>query len=202
MKKCAVITSMFSMSLMCFIGCSSYSITYNTNPIGAALICEGVPRGYTPLTLEYNKKKLKENPHTQECEAFWMSGARAAFPTDWSEVIKKYPKGVESTLQRPSDVPGLEQDMQFAFQVEQQKRQEAYLRVQQEQQQWQQLNQTLQNASQQLRQSTDNYTRQLNESARNINQQTQRMQQQRQHEEQMQELRRLNNNLQYLNNKY
>lgn len=196
MRKYTAMIGVLGVSLMCFIGCSSYSITFNTNPIGAMLVCDGVSEGYTPVTLEYDKKKLKENPYIQECEAIWMSGARATFSNDLSKAIKEYPEGgIQSTLQRPSDVPGLEQDMQFAFQVEQQRREEAYLRAQQQQQQLQQLNQTLQNTNRQISQSLQN-------TANQINQQTQRMQQQRQHEEQMQELRRLNNNLQYLNNKY
>lgn len=83
MRKYTAMISVFSVSLVCFIGCSSYSITYNTNPIGAALVCGGTSEGYTPVTLEYDKKKFKENPYTQECEAIWMSGARETFPNDW-----------------------------------------------------------------------------------------------------------------------
>lgn len=54
---------------------------------------------------------------------------------------------------------------------------------------------------QQQQQAWDNLNRQINDTRNNINQQTQRMQQQMQHEDRMYELRRLNNNLQQINNK-
>ncbi|WP_285818522.1 hypothetical protein [Helicobacter bilis] len=85
--------------------------------------------------------------------------------------------------------------------LQQQHLQQQHLQQQQNQQAWDSLNRSLQQTSNSIRQSTDAYTRQINNTANSINQQTQRMQQQRQHEAEMHELRRLNNNLQQLNNK-
>ena len=44
-------------------GCASgYSITYNTEPIGASIICNGQNKGYSPVTLNYSPDENdKEN---------------------------------------------------------------------------------------------------------------------------------------------
>ncbi|WP_297571589.1 hypothetical protein [Helicobacter sp. UBA3407] len=124
------------------IGCSSghYGITYNTNPIGANLVCGGQSKGYTPVTLYYTFEN--DNYNTVECEAIWISGARATFQNYWGDVVEEYPQGVRSTLQRP-DYPDLDKDMQFAFQVQQMKQQEEMQRQQMAMQQRQMLSQQL-----------------------------------------------------------
>ncbi|WP_104759016.1 hypothetical protein [Helicobacter bizzozeronii] len=182
-----------------FLGCS-YHVSYATNPMGAMLVCGGKSMGYTPLTLSYKKGNLKKNPHVQPCEAVWISGAEASFPTDLSESIEKHPKGVEITLQRPEDVEGLEKDMQFALQVQQHKLQEAYLQNQlfmQQMQRIHQSNQQLHNTNRQLQQLNNSLHNSLNRQRDSLDNHLRDMRQQRQHEEHMQQLRRLNNNLEY-----
>lgn len=66
------------MSAILLAGCS-YPITYNTNPIGATLVCGGETIGYTPETLYYKKSDLKKSPYTQKCEAIWISGLEKFF---------------------------------------------------------------------------------------------------------------------------
>lgn len=148
--------------LLVFFGltaCSNYVVTYDTNPAGAQIVCNGIQQGYSPLNLEYDKKGLKKHDFKiQPCVAVWMSGAKAEFASDISELVKQFPKGVMQTLQRPEH-PGLDQDMQFAFQVLQMKQQEAYQAQQLMQQQMQQLNQRLHNTNQQIQQQ--NYNNQM-----------------------------------------
>ena len=100
-------------------GCGGgYAITYNTYPTGADIVCNGISKGYSPVTLYYDF--TDNNYRTQPCKAVWISGAQNFYQNEWSEEVIRFPQGVMSTLQRP-EYPGLEKDMQFAFQVEQMK---------------------------------------------------------------------------------
>ncbi len=48
MKKLIKIALLFGVAWL-FIGCGgSYAITYNTNPIGANIVCSGVGKGLSP----------------------------------------------------------------------------------------------------------------------------------------------------------
>lgn len=103
-------------------GCASnYGITYNSEPQGASLVCNGINKGYTSKTLYYKlDKENKKNGslRTQTCEARWVSGARKTYSNTWD--LNKFPKGVMQTLQRPN-VPGYSQDAEFALKVKQMK---------------------------------------------------------------------------------
>lgn len=98
-----------------------YSITYNSNPTGAAVVCNGVEQGYTPLTLYYTTNSPHLVMRTQPCTANWISGAKADYATEWD--LGKFQDGVMQTLQRPN-VDGYEKDTQFALQVQQMKAQQ------------------------------------------------------------------------------
>ena len=136
-------------------GCS-YAVTFNTNPIGANIICGGVNQGYSPVNLEYNKKALKEhNFRIESCETVWISGARIEFPDNISDVFEEFPKGVMLTLQRPEH-PDLEKDMQFAFQVQQMKQQQMQFQYQQSQQAIHNVNQQLNQTNQRIQQQNHN----------------------------------------------
>jgi len=107
------------LGILILSGCSSkYSITYNTNPEGASVICKGVNEGYSPVTLYYtpddNNKKIGKMS-TVSCTAYWISGAKKDFSNTWD--LNKFPNGVMQTLQRPN-VEGYEKDAQFALQVQ------------------------------------------------------------------------------------
>jgi hypothetical protein len=107
-------------------GCASsgYNITYNTEPSGASIICNGVNYGYSPVRLSYspdkdNKKNGSMN--TTPCKAVWSSGASENFSDTWN--LKKFPDGVMQTLPRPN-VAGYAQDANFALQVQSMKAQQ------------------------------------------------------------------------------
>lgn len=100
-------------------GCAStYDITYNAEPQGAAVICDGVNKGYAPTTLRYQvDQSNRENGtlNTVPCHAQWSSGASEVYPSSHS--MTQFPNGVMYTLPRP-DVPGYQQDAEFALKVE------------------------------------------------------------------------------------
>jgi hypothetical protein len=85
-------------------GCASgYGITYNTEPIGATIICDGNNKGYSPVTLNYSpdENDMKRGFFTTApCGAIWSSGVRKSFNPTWD--LKKFPDGGIETLQRPS----------------------------------------------------------------------------------------------------
>ena len=101
-------------------GCASgYKITYNTEPRGASIICNGTNQGYSPVTLNYspdeNQKKYG-SMNTVPCTAIWSSGARKDYSNTWD--LNKFPDGVMQTLQRPN-TEGYSQDAEFALKVKQ-----------------------------------------------------------------------------------
>ena len=105
-------------------GCASgYSITYNTEPIGASIICNGQNKGYSPVTLNYSPDENdKENGifRTIPCGAIWSSGVSKSFSTTWD--LKEFPDGVRGTLQRPRG-EGYSQDAEFALKIQNMKSQ-------------------------------------------------------------------------------
>lgn len=113
------------ISLILFVfflsgGCASkYAITYNSEPAGATVICNGINQGYTPVTLYYelneNNKKQKLL-HTAPCTAIWSSGVKSVFCNTWD--LNKFPDGVMQTLPRPTG-EGYSQDAEFALKLQQ-----------------------------------------------------------------------------------
>jgi hypothetical protein len=119
MVKQIKVTLFSILGILLLTGCSSkYGITYNTNPEGASVVCQGVNKGYSPVRLYYtpdeNQKKVG-SMRTVQCSAYWVSGAKKDFENTWD--LNKFPNGVIQTLQRPN-VDGYEKDAQFALQVQ------------------------------------------------------------------------------------
>ncbi|MCA6064464.1 hypothetical protein [Thalassolituus marinus] len=119
------IIKLITVAITIFItGCASnsnYGITYNSEPQGAVLICNGENKGYTSKTLFYKLDKDDKKRgyfRTQTCEAKWVSGVRETYSNTWD--LNKFPKGVMQTLQRPN-VPGYQQDAEFALKVREMK---------------------------------------------------------------------------------
>lgn len=96
-----------------FIGCGgSYGITYDTKPSCASLVCDGEFRGYTPVTLHYNKDNIDDNDilYTQQCKVVFKSGYEKTF--DNRIDTDKYPDGLHRTITRPQGI-GYSQDWDF-----------------------------------------------------------------------------------------
>lgn len=157
-----------------FMACSStYAVTYNTNPSGANVICKGVGKGLTPLTLYYDLSEAKKKGSidnkgfltTQACKAVFISGHVDYFSNRWD--TKKFPDGVTQTLTRPQG-EGYAQDMAFAMEYER--------------------NQMMQQQMQLYQQMSDS-----------ANQQTQNFQLQQQNQQRNFQLQQMNNNLQQMN---
>lgn len=95
--------------------CGYYSVTFDSNPQGAILICNGQHYGYTPAKLSYDIDDQYEFLDLSSCTANWISGAQYRYDT---VPIKQFPHGVRITAPRPS-VPGYAEDAGFALQIQQ-----------------------------------------------------------------------------------
>ena len=99
------------------IGCSSkYAVTFNSDPEGATLICNGQNWGVTPRTLYYDES-VKKQPsiNVGNCSANWVSGAREYYPNH----LKVYSSGgTEIKVQRARG-EGYAQDASYALQLRQ-----------------------------------------------------------------------------------
>lgn len=185
MKKLAQFM-LFGFTAWLFVACSSkYAVTYNTNPSGANVICNGVGKGLTPLTLYYDLSKAKKKGNidnkgfltTQACKAVFISGYVDYFSNRWD--TKKFPDGVTQTLTRPQG-EGYAQDMAFSMEYERNQMMQQQMQLQRQQAEMQQM---------QLYQ-------QMSDSA---NQQTQNFQLQQQNQQRNFQLQQMNNNLQQMN---
>ena len=114
--------SLIVIGFFFFVGCSTgYNITYNSNPIGASVVCNGTNYGYAPLKLNYSPSQeniTQGTMRTSACTAIWVSGARKDYGTEWD--LEKFPDGVMQTAQRPN-IGGYSQDAEFALKVQQMK---------------------------------------------------------------------------------
>lgn len=102
-------------------GCStnnSYRVTYNSEPIGASVICGGLHQGYAPVTLSYglseHNRQIKAL-RTVSCKATWSSGYTKAYSGYWD--LSQFPNGVMQTLNRPVG-EGYSDDVNFALKVQ------------------------------------------------------------------------------------
>lgn len=98
-------------------GCASnqLAVTYDSNPRGASLVCNGMPKGYTPITLNYEMKTLKGKTQlNNNCMALWASNYRRMYDPI---PLQQSQKAVSVIVSRP-DGPGLEKDTERAREVE------------------------------------------------------------------------------------
>lgn len=102
-------------------GCATtkqYELIFDSQPQGAALICNGQSRGYTPQVFYYDDVEYSsEGPNilsiSNRCQGVWSSGANALYPIQFPI----YPSGGTTyTLQRPN-ILGYSQDAEFALKV-------------------------------------------------------------------------------------
>lgn len=97
-------------------GCASQlAVTYYSNPPGAVLYSGGQNFGYTPKTLYYN---VNETARRQgyldlvDLKVQWNSGAIAEVKSIRADLTKGLTQ--QLTFTRPSDIPGQEEDQNFA----------------------------------------------------------------------------------------
>lgn len=111
--------SVLILSSLVLIGCSSgYPVIYKSFPESATLVCNGISKGYTPVTIryDYDKDSMQEGDALQieNCRAVWISGAEAQYPTQihYQDQLKSQSLSVE----RPQNRSGLQEDIAFDFQ--------------------------------------------------------------------------------------
>lgn len=113
-----ILPKAFVLPLLILQGCATnYSVTYDSNPQGALLVCGGENKGTTPTTISYDVDKYDKergfiNP--EPCGANWVSGMH--MPYDKSFDLTKSPKSAKQILQRP-DGDGYAQDEAFALEL-------------------------------------------------------------------------------------
>jgi hypothetical protein len=138
---------LFLISFLSGCASSGYNITYNTEPGGASVICDGTNKGYSPVTLIYSPNKETKKlgaMKTSPCTAVWSSGARETFTNTWD--LNKFPDGVMQTLPRPN-VDGYAQDAEFALKVKQMKNQQAQAQRAENAKAWSNLNKAIKDAT-------------------------------------------------------
>lgn len=187
------------MFLIAFIysGCASkYPVTFDSNPQGATIICNGTNFGYSPETIYYDEEVKKNSSlNLGSCSANWMSGATKQYGII---DLNQFPNGVIQTLQRPN-VDGYEKDTQFALQVEimyAQKRQAAAAESAANAAAINSFNQSMQNVTNQLNQNTYD-TQQSAYQLQQMNNQTSQRQQDKKTNYQLQQINNNLNNIRY-----
>lgn len=151
------------LSLMLLTGCNSartdqVRITYYSDPPGATLYENDIPRGRTPFTLTYNlPDHLKNETHITlpNASVVWPSGASASVNSP--QINRSLGTNHQYHFARPN-MPGREQDILFSMELERnwimQQQAEAMqrqARSQQHMEMWQLYN-SLQQQNQQRRQ--------------------------------------------------
>ena len=84
-------------------------LTYETAPVGAVLYEGGQSLGVAPVTRTYKYDGKSASIQTPDVTAVWPSGAKAVFFT-------LLPPGADrvATIERPSNAPGLQADLDNA----------------------------------------------------------------------------------------
>lgn len=105
--------------LILFTGCSNkqYPITFDSDPQGGMLVCNGVKKGLTPQTLYYALDERNEQTKTLNivpCGIIWRSGVKKGFATNID--LNNYPNGIIFTANRPNG-DGYEKDLEFEIQA-------------------------------------------------------------------------------------
>ena len=94
-----------------------YPVTYQSFPESATVSCNGVTKGYTPVTVFYDFDPTLMNAGDSlaltDCKAVWMSGVSVAYPRQVN--ISMNPKGSTLGAERPKGTAGLQKDMAFDY---------------------------------------------------------------------------------------
>ena len=97
---------------------SGYAVTYQSFPESATVVCDGITKGQTPVTVIYPLDKGAFNSgdslKIDRCQAVWMSGASQEYPT--SIVVNMQQRHTTLGAERPKNSAGLQQDMAFDHQ--------------------------------------------------------------------------------------
>ena len=102
-------------------GCTTY-VSVASDPEGAVITSADGSETYgrAPVTIEYDRDTLEANlGKVPGFVATWPSGAKAA--TEAPYVVRDFKYGAQIELQRPTDAPGLEEDLRFALEQAQER---------------------------------------------------------------------------------
>ncbi|ETD72824.1 hypothetical protein V757_01940 [Pelistega indica] len=124
---------MVMLATVTISGCSlfsdNYYVTLQSNPVGAAVICNGDYIGEAPVNLVYSRQQLDTNPIISTgCKAKWVSGATKKFQKTYD--TRNYPNGILEVVQHPAKHKGLNKAIAYGNQinyVNNQRRHQAYM---------------------------------------------------------------------------
>lgn len=105
--------------LILLTGCSNkqYPVTFDSDPQGGMLVCNGVKKGLTPQTLYYTLDERNEQTKTLNivpCGIIWRSGLKKAYDSSFD--LNEFPNGVMQTLHRPNG-DGYDRDVDFELEA-------------------------------------------------------------------------------------
>lgn len=117
---------------------SGYIVTYQSFPESATVVCDGITKGQTPVSVIYRYDSAEMDGNDQlsldRCKAVWMSGAEQNYPDHVKMDLLMRMSTIGAS--RPQNVAGLQQDMAFDQQrksaVNAQKLQEERLKLERE----------------------------------------------------------------------
>jgi len=118
----AVTCRVFGAATLSFLtGCATTSVTVqiNSEPSGAYIYSDGQARGIAPVRITYpvpNAARKGGAFLTTPIQAVWVSGAKAQTPLSISVAAGS---SQYYTFNRPANIGGLRQDLEFAIRVEQ-----------------------------------------------------------------------------------
>lgn len=115
MKRAVLIAAIVALSIpMSAARTHKITLEIHSTPEGAAVAIDDVPRamGSTPLALKYDI--VGDCGNTQALRVRWASGVEASLPA--LQLCAKTGKRQTYTFTRPTDFPGLEIDLQVAYQ--------------------------------------------------------------------------------------
>jgi hypothetical protein len=113
MKK-IVRVAMAAAVVVAFSGCAAPGartamLTYDSMPVGATIYENGKALGVAPVVRTYQYPDGVSSIATPEVTAVWVSGAKNTYWTNLPVFAD-----LAATIQRPANVPGLEQDQAAA----------------------------------------------------------------------------------------
>jgi hypothetical protein len=125
MTSIRTISICFIVAALSACGTSKYPVTFDSQPRGAKLTCQGRDMGYTPKTLYFDSKVKEDGQVYTACVARWGSGTSEGYGRI---NIQPFPNGVRKTVSRSSS-DGYAADAEYGRKmqlIEAQQKQAAY----------------------------------------------------------------------------
>lgn len=108
------ILAVLTVVILTGCGASKYPVTFTSEPSYAALTCNNVSFGYTPVTLYYDLDQIKGDTLPLDCHATYASGLKIKYESN--VLFKQYPNGVNAYVYIKKGYPLIQIDERAAMQ--------------------------------------------------------------------------------------